>query len=257
MGTSGGIWGLERGYCMMIGGPDEAVRRIEPILKTLAPGLGDIPQNSRPGDTRRHGRGRIPPLRAFGRGALRQDGPQRHRVRPDAGLCRGFRHPPQGQLDELPEDQRYDLNLADIAEVWRRGSVVGSWLLDLIAMALAEDPKLARVHGLRPGLGRGALDDHGGSRGGGRRPTCSPPPSSPASGRGRNTRSARRSSRPCGTSSAATSSGPRGVDRARGSRAGRGLGACITLEKAMREFSTQNPLAVGAAVGRPRSRARW
>ncbi len=90
VGTSGGIWGLERGYCMMVGGPDEAVRRIDPILKTLAPGHRSDSQNARPRVPDWHGRGGIPPLRALGRGALRQDGPQRHRVRPDAGLCRGF-----------------------------------------------------------------------------------------------------------------------------------------------------------------------
>ncbi len=204
-GTSGGVWGLERGYCLMIGGEREAVERLDPILKTLAPGRGDIaPAPGREGEAE-HRRGRLPALRAGGRRPLREDGPQRHRVRPDAGLRRRVRHLPQRQSrTSLPEGQRYDLDLADIAEVWRRGSVVSSWLLDLTASALAENPDLVEFHRRRAGLRRGALD--GASRRSRRRCrcTCSPPRSSTASARGRSTPSARRCSPPCATSSAAT-----------------------------------------------------
>ena len=92
VGTSGGVWGIERGYCMMIGGPDEAVERLDPIFETLAPGMGDIRPHARAARARRHGRAGLPALRTLRRRALRQDGPQRDRIRIDAGLCRRLRH---------------------------------------------------------------------------------------------------------------------------------------------------------------------
>jgi 6-phosphogluconate dehydrogenase len=98
VGTSGGVWGRERGYCLMIGGPGPAVARLEPVFRTLAPG-------------------------------------------------RAAAH--------LPAERRYDLDLPEIAELWRRGSVVGSWLLDLAALALAEDPELARFAGRVQDSGEG------------------------------------------------------------------------------------------------------
>ena len=122
------------------------------------------PAASRLGGTRRGG---LSPLRPRRRGPFRQDGPQRHRIRPDAGLRRGFRHPARRPSRRTcPQERRYQLNLADIAEVWRRGSVIGSWLLDLTAMALAEDPTLVEVHRRRARLGRRALDRRGRRRGG-------------------------------------------------------------------------------------------
>ena len=88
VGTSGGVWGLERGYCMMLGGPKEAVEHLDPIFKTLAPGKGDIPKDSRTREIQKHRRRRLSLLWAFRRRALREDGAQRHRIWPDAGLCR-------------------------------------------------------------------------------------------------------------------------------------------------------------------------
>ena len=98
VGTSGGVWGLERGYCMMIGGPDQAVQRLDPIFKTLAPGARRYPAH--PGTRarlRRHLRARLPPLRAERRRSFRQDGPQRYRVRADGGVCRGAWYPARGE----------------------------------------------------------------------------------------------------------------------------------------------------------------
>ena len=92
VGTSGGVWGIERGYCMMLGGPDEAVDRLDPIFKTLAPGVGDIPRTPGSRRTQRHGRARLPALRTLRRRPLRQDGSQRDRVRTDASLRRRLRH---------------------------------------------------------------------------------------------------------------------------------------------------------------------
>ena len=92
VGTSGGVWGLERGYCMMIGGPKEAVQQLDPIFKTLAPGHRRHPAHARPRKAGRHRRRRLHPLRAFRRRPLREDGPQRHRVRHHAGLRRRLRH---------------------------------------------------------------------------------------------------------------------------------------------------------------------
>ena len=95
VGTSGGVWGIDRGYCMMIGGPDEAVRPARPDLQDPRPRHGRRPPHARlRREEGRHRRGRLPPLRPLRRGPLRQDGPQRHRVRPDAGLRRGLRHLP-------------------------------------------------------------------------------------------------------------------------------------------------------------------
>ena len=90
VGTSGGVWGIERGYCMMIGGDKAVVDRLDPIFATLAPGIGDIPRTAGPRRPRSAHRAGLYPCRPGRRRALRQDDPQRHRIRPDAGLCRGF-----------------------------------------------------------------------------------------------------------------------------------------------------------------------
>ena len=144
-GTSGGVWGVERGYCLMVGGPKEAVSRLEPVLRTLAPGQGR--HRRHPGPRRHeHRRAGVSPLRPVGRGPLREDGPQRHRVRADAGLRRGVRHLQERALrGSSRRSYRYDLNVADIAELWRRGSVVSSWLLDLTSIALAQRPEARRA----------------------------------------------------------------------------------------------------------------
>jgi 6-phosphogluconate dehydrogenase len=147
VGTSGGVWGLERGYCMMVGGPKEAVEHLDPIFRTLAPGRGEIPRTP--------GREKMPGTAEEGYIHCGPSG-SGHFVKMvhngiEYGLMQayaeGFDIFRNANSKDLPEDQRYDLNLADIAEVWRRGSVVSSWLLDLTAMALAENPTLAEYSG--------------------------------------------------------------------------------------------------------------
>jgi 6-phosphogluconate dehydrogenase len=154
-GTSGGVWGIERGYCLMIGGPDEAVRRLEPIFETLAPGRGAVPPA--PG---REGR-----ESSADRGYL-HCGPSGagHFVKMihngiEYGLMQayaeGFDILRNAASEELPSEIRYSLDLADIAELWRRGSVVTSWLLDLTAAALAENPSLSNYAGFVQDSGEG------------------------------------------------------------------------------------------------------
>jgi 6-phosphogluconate dehydrogenase len=154
-GTSGGVWGAERGYCLMVGGPVAAVRRLDPILKTLAPGEAGIPPS----------RGREGKSSTAHLGYL-HCGPSGagHFVKMihngiEYGLMQAFaegfdimRHAGDASL---PADQRYQLDLADIAELWRRGSVVSSWLLDLTAIALSEDPALNGFTGFVQDSGEG------------------------------------------------------------------------------------------------------
>ncbi len=148
VGTSGGVWGLDRGYCMMIGGDKDAVDHLDPIFKTLAPGRGDIP--------RTRNRENIPDQRAE-EGYIHA-GPvgSGHFVKMvhngiEYGLMQayaeGFDILKGKNSEDLKEDERYELNLTDIAEVWRRGSVVSSWLLDLTAQALAGSPTLDHFSG--------------------------------------------------------------------------------------------------------------
>jgi 6-phosphogluconate dehydrogenase len=155
VGTSGGVWGIERGYCMMIGGPREAVSRLDPIFKSLAPGIGTGPRT--PG---RQGRG------GTSEEGYLHCGPSGtgHFVKMvhngiEYGLMQayaeGFDIMKHANSPDLPEEHRFDLDLTDIAEVWRRGSVVGSWLLDLTAMALVEDPELRRFTGTVQDSGEG------------------------------------------------------------------------------------------------------
>ncbi len=155
VGTSGGIWGLERGYCMMIGGPKEAVERLDPIFKTLAPGMGDIPRT--PGRERMGGTAEQGYLYCGPSGAGHFVKMVHNGI--EYGLMQaygeGFDIFKNANSKELPEEHRYDLNLADIAEVWRRGSVVSSWLLDLTAIALAESPTLSNYTGAVADSGEG------------------------------------------------------------------------------------------------------
>jgi 6-phosphogluconate dehydrogenase len=155
VGTSGGVWGLERGYCLMIGGNQQAAKRLEPIFETLAPGQGDIPPSP----------GREKMTSTAHKGFL-YCGPSGagHFVKMvhngiEYGLMQayaeGFDIMRGASANDLPEGYRYDFNSADIAELWRRGSVVGSWLLDLTAMALAEDPALDRFSGFVQDSGEG------------------------------------------------------------------------------------------------------
>ena len=147
VGTSGGVWGIERGYCMMLGGPDEAVDRLDPIFATLAPGVGDIPRT--PGREGREGTAEQGYLHCGPSGAghfvkMVHNGIEYGLMQ---AYAEGFDIMKHANSKELPEEHRFDLDLPEIAELWRRGSVVGSWLLDLTAMALAEDPELKRFTG--------------------------------------------------------------------------------------------------------------
>jgi 6-phosphogluconate dehydrogenase len=168
VGTSGGVWGLERGYCMMIGGPDQAVQRLDPVFKTLAPGVGDIPRTpgrEKIGGTAEWGYLHCGPsgsghfvkmvhngieygvMAAYAEGlaVLRgaNVGKRQHEIDAETTPLRD------------PEHYQYDLALRDIAEVWRRGSVIASWLLDLTAAALAKDAALADFAGRVSDSGEG------------------------------------------------------------------------------------------------------
>jgi 6-phosphogluconate dehydrogenase len=168
VGTSGGVWGLERGYCMMIGGEKEVVKHLDPIFKTLAPGPGDIertPGREKIGGTAEQGYLHCGPngaghfvkmvhngieyglmaAYAEGLGVLRDAnvGKQQHAIDAETTPLRD------------PEHYQYDLNLRDIAEVWRRGSVIASWLLDLTAAALVKDPALSEFAGQVSDSGEG------------------------------------------------------------------------------------------------------
>ncbi|MBA3812321.1 MAG: decarboxylating 6-phosphogluconate dehydrogenase, partial [Caulobacteraceae bacterium] len=153
VGTSGGVWGLERGYCMMIGGEKAAVDRLDPIFAALAPGLGDIPRTKRlaSADARaEQGYIHAGPVGAGHFVKMVHNGIE-------YGLMQAYAE----GFDVLagkaaaPGAERYDLDLADIAEVWRRGSVISSWLLDLTASALAGDAKLAAFSGVVDDSGEG------------------------------------------------------------------------------------------------------
>ncbi|MCF4989491.1 decarboxylating 6-phosphogluconate dehydrogenase [Pseudomonas gessardii] len=155
VGTSGGVWGLERGYCMMIGGDAETVRHLDPIFATLAPGLGDIPRTKdRTATDDRAERGYIHAGPA-GSGhfvKMIHNGIEYGMMQ---AFAEGFDILKTKNSENLPPEQRFDLNVADIAEVWRRGSVVSSWLLDLTADALATDPKLDGYSGSVADRGEG------------------------------------------------------------------------------------------------------
>ncbi|HEX4098069.1 MAG TPA: decarboxylating 6-phosphogluconate dehydrogenase, partial [Caulobacteraceae bacterium] len=144
VGTSGGVWGLERGYCMMVGGDDEAFDRVEPILKTLAPGLGTIPRTKGASSRAEQGYIHAGPVGAGHFVKMVHNGIEYGLMQ---AYAEGFDVLKNKDSADLPEDQRYELNLADIAEVWRRGSVVSSWLLDLTSQALAGDVKLEKFSG--------------------------------------------------------------------------------------------------------------
>ena len=155
VGTSGGVWGLERGYCMMIGGPDGAVERLDPIFRTLAPGRGDIsrtPGREKLGGTSEEGYIHCGPSGAGHFVKMVHNGIEYGIMQ---AYAEGFDIFKNATSKELPEALRYDLNLPDIAEVWRRGSVISSWLLDLTAMALAENPTLSEYEGYVQDSGEG------------------------------------------------------------------------------------------------------
>ncbi len=155
VGTSGGVWGLERGYCMMIGGPLPVVERLDPIFRTLAPGMGSTPRTpgrETTGGTAEDGYLSCGPAGAGHFVKMVHNGIEYGLMQ---AYAEGFDIFRNASSQALPEEIRYQLNLADIAEVWRRGSVVGSWLLDLTAMALVENPSLSNYTGAVQDSGEG------------------------------------------------------------------------------------------------------
>jgi 6-phosphogluconate dehydrogenase len=155
VGTSGGVWGLERGYCLMIGGDKAEVDRLDPIFSALAPGLGDVPRTpKREGRDPRaeHGYIHAGPNGAGHFVKMIHNGIEYGLMQ---AYAEGFDILKNADKKDLPEDSRFDLNLADIAEVWRRGSVISSWLLDLTASALAGDDKLDGFEGVVEDSGEG------------------------------------------------------------------------------------------------------
>jgi 6-phosphogluconate dehydrogenase len=154
-GTSGGVWGADRGYCLMVGGPVEAVQRLDPIFKTLAPGeAGIAPSRGRDGKSRTAHLGYLHcgPSGAGHFVKMIHNGIEYGLMQ---ALAEGFDILRHAGDDSLPGNQRYAFDLADIAELWRRGSVVSSWLLDLTAIALAEDPRLEGFTGYVQDSGEG------------------------------------------------------------------------------------------------------
>jgi len=147
VGTSGGVWGLERGYCMMLGGPKKVVETLDPIFKTLAPGRGEIPVTpgrEQIGGTAEEGYVYCGPSGAGHFVKMIHNGIEYGMMQ---AYAEGFDILRNATSEQLPADIRYDIKVEDVAEVWRRGSVVSSWLLDLTAMALAENPTLSNFTG--------------------------------------------------------------------------------------------------------------
>ena len=154
VGTSGGLWGLDRGYSLMIGGPRELFARLEPIFRTLAPGDdGTPPTPGRPaGGTAQLGYLHCGPAGAGHFVKMVHNGIEYGLMQ---AYAEGFDILRSAAGEQLPADQRYEFDVAEVAEVWRRGSVIGSWLLDLTASALIEDPRLARFSGVVQDSGEG------------------------------------------------------------------------------------------------------
>lgn len=152
-GTSGGVWGLERGYCLMIGGDREAVARLDPVWKTLAPGTGAISATpGREASTADEGYLHCGPAGAGHFVKMVHNGIEYGLMQ---AYAEGFDIFRNAASQELPEEHRFELDLAGIAEVWRRGSVISSWLLDLTALAFAESPDLAGYTGFVQDSGEG------------------------------------------------------------------------------------------------------
>ncbi|OKO88430.1 6-phosphogluconate dehydrogenase [Bradyrhizobium sp. NAS80.1] len=155
VGTSGGVWGLDRGYCMMIGGEKQVVDRLDPIFAALAPGAGDIPRTEgREGRDPRIEQGYIHagPVGAGHFVKMIHNGIEYGLMQ---AYAEGFDILKNANIEALPADHRYDFDLADIAEVWRRGSVIPSWLLDLTSTALADSPALSEYSGFVEDSGEG------------------------------------------------------------------------------------------------------
>jgi 6-phosphogluconate dehydrogenase len=168
VGTSGGVWGLERGYCMMIGGENDVVRRLDPIFSSLAPGIGDIPRT--PGRQENDGTAEQGYLHCGPNGGGHFVKMVHNGI--EYGIMAAYAEglavlraanvgKQEGKIDAEttplrdPEHYKYDLDLKNIAEVWRRGSVIASWLLDLTAAALLQDPSLSKFAGRVSDSGEG------------------------------------------------------------------------------------------------------
>ncbi len=159
-GTSGGVWGMERGYCLMIGGDASAFAQLDPIFRTLAPGRGEIERTpgrevaeaSQPRSTVEEGYLYCGPAGAGHFVKMIHNGIEYGLMQ---AFAEGFDIMRHANAESLPDGHRYSLNLADIAELWRRGSVVSSWLLDLTAIALLEDPTLSGYSGFVQDSGEG------------------------------------------------------------------------------------------------------
>jgi len=155
VGTSGGVWGLERGYCLMIGADTKVFAQLEPIFKTLSPGQGDVePTHGRPtaGKTAHNGYLHCGPVGSGHFVKMVHNGIEYGLMQ---AYGEGFDIMKNADSKQLPENIRYTLQLGEIAELWRRGSVVSSWLLDLSAIALAEDPNLESYTGYVQDSGEG------------------------------------------------------------------------------------------------------
>ena len=155
VGTSGGVWGLERGYCLMIGGEKQIVERLDPVFATLAPGAGDIdrtPGREAHNPTAERGYLHCGPIGAGHYVKMVHNGIEYGLMQ---AYAEGFDLLRHAGDDSRPEDERFAIEVADVAEVWRRGSVVTSWLLDLTATALAKDPALAAFTGKVEDSGEG------------------------------------------------------------------------------------------------------
>ncbi len=168
VGTSGGVWGLERGYCMMIGGPDAAVEHLDPIFKTIAPGIGDVART--PGREKVRGTAEQGYLHCGASGGghfvkMVHNGIEYGMMAAYAeglGVLKGAnigKHTAEIDAETTPlrdpEHYQYDFNLTDVTEVWRRGSVIASWLLDLTATALLTDPEMSKFGGRVSDSGEG------------------------------------------------------------------------------------------------------
>ena len=167
-GTSGGVWGLERGYCLMIGGEDDVVQHLDPIFKALAPGMNEaprIPGREKVGGTAEHGYLHCGPNGGGHFVKMVHNGIEYGIMASYAEGLNILRHANAGNLEQEkdaetapldnPDEYRYEFNLRDVAEVWRRGSVIASWLLDLTATALLNDPDLAEFKGRVSDSGEG------------------------------------------------------------------------------------------------------
>jgi 6-phosphogluconate dehydrogenase len=168
VGTSGGVWGLERGFCLMIGGEPAIVRRLDPIFAALAPGIGDIartPGREKLGGTAEQGYLHCGPNGAGHFVKMVHNGIEYGLMAAYAEGLNILHHANAGKQQRAadaettplrhPEHYQYDLNLADVTEVWRRGSVIASWLLDLTAMALIDSPDLGKFAGRVSDSGEG------------------------------------------------------------------------------------------------------